>query len=368
MDRFEPDATNETPSTVEKVPHSGVHFDEQPDLPGQPNLSPDIVDALAEKGAGFDSVPQALIDRTRADGDIIHPPVGLPTATGEQGSPAPEQPKSKRNKIIAWIAGVALVLGGGGVVTERILNANSTPEDDPKGNSQVEEDQPNQGEQTNNTPELTPEQAEMEEILNMPKPERFDELDAMTLEQFNQEPIEARVEYANWLNRDAKHLAELWYDASGNPRDELAVTMTVGPENTGEEANANVRSLQRGAITRHFEMYDLEEVPIYDSLQRQKMISASFLYPGSVGAQNWRESAANEDVAGYVPEFYESQDLILADEEVISRGDTYTYTDQAGKEYSAFDFTQREPDGTETNGTLILVVTPTVSQWVVTGE
>lgn len=213
--------------------------------------------------------------------------------------------------------------------------------------------------------EKSPEELEAERIFTLPKPERFDELDAMTLDQFKLESIDARVDYAAWLNRDAIHLAELWHEESDEPHDLIFVSMTVNPENTGDEVLASTQAGLRGAMTRHFEDRDLEEVPNYTPLQREKMATALYLNPDHPFAAKWRTAVADETVNGYVPGFYVKNNILLSDDEVLSRTETSTYTDQNGVERPATDLTLRDQDGQVATATHILVQTANASQWVV---
>lgn len=343
---------------VDKVPHSN---------------SANVPDALRETPVEeFDMTlqeahdagkvsPLPLTEAPEPQYGVESPVIAPETQTSVE---APKRKLSLIQKIGFGAASVAVAAGAVFGTKAIIDNTGEAPTPNTDGTSQIDEG--NQ-EPSGTEEEQTPEVNEMDEILNLPKPERFDELDNMTIEQFNQQPIEARVEYAAWLNRDNQHLAELWFEATESPLDQLAINMTVNPDNTGEEVRANVRGNLRGALSRHFEEYELEQVPLYENLQRQKIVSGSYLYPSHPVAEEWRASAADEKINGYVPDFYATHDLILADEEVTSRSETHTITDQAGIERTAVDLTWREADGKEVSGTYVLIQTATTSQWVLAG-
>ena len=369
MDEFKPDAHK---TTEAKIPHGGGRPDRE-----LGDLDESQVPGLLDKFSGFNTVPDVLVGRTQiedAADTLARTNDSEPTDTIKTTEPAekPESTGMSRGKKfgIAIVGGLAAV----GIAVPTILGLTSNsgdtdkgtaPEKNDKDNSQVEpgangEEKPPVVEEEPATPE-----SPLEQAFNLPKPEKFESLDSMSLEEFNQQPIEDRVAYGMWLNRDSKLLAEEWFEASENPRDQLPITTVVGPENTGEEIEANIRALQRGAISHHFTELGFEKAPLYPSLQREKVINSSFLYTNGPGAENWREGARNDNVNGLTPEIYVQNKLMLADEEVISRSETYTHTDQAGVERPAVDTVIREPNGTEVKSTSILVQTPYGSQWVV---
>lgn len=330
--------------TERQIPHSG---------------NPNLPEGLREQ-------PVNDFDNTRLseayERDLLETPTS-PSALPE-ALPAPEQKKSKKGLAIGISAGLA----GAAIVAGSIIGINAAaqggdeaeaPAADPKTTTEVTPDP---------EPEKSAEELETERLLNIPKPERWDELDAMTLEQFNQQSIESRVEYALWLNRDHEIQNKAWFAESNNPRDELVITLAVGSENTGEEIEANTRSLLRGAMLRHFDYPNLDNVQLYSDLQRQKMADSVFLYAEtSAAAANWRTSVGNSEVSGGDAYGYVKNGLIVADEEVIFRSANYTITDQAGVDRVAVDITVREPDGKETSGTRILIQTSTGSQWISLG-
>lgn len=288
-----------------------------------------------------------------------------PTETPEVRTSA-EAPKNKKSlavKIGVAAAGLAVAAGAVFGVKAVTDNANEAPVKNPDDTTQIEEG----NEQPPVVEEEPPVVNEMEQILNQEKPARFDELDGMTIEQFNLEPIEDRIAYEAWLNRDEKHLAELWHEESDNPRDLIAVNVTPGVENTGEEIQLSVLSGLRGAMSRHFEEYDLSEVPNYTPEQRQKMVSAQYLNPDHPVAIEWRTAVSDETVNGYVPGMYVKNGLLLADEEVLNRTETYSYADQNGIERPATDITRRDESGRVITATYVFVEAGEASQWVVAG-
>jgi hypothetical protein len=288
-----------------------------------------------------------------------------PTETPEVRTSA-EAPKNKKSlavKIGVAAAGLAVAAGAVFGVKAVTDNANEAPVKNPDDTTQVEEG----NEQPPVVEEEPPVVNEMEQILNQEKPARFDELEAMTLDEFKLQPIADRVNYYGYLNRDAKHLAELWYEESDNPRDLIAINMTVNPENTGDEILASTQLGLRGAMTRHFEEYDLEEVPLYTPEQREKMAASLYLNPDNPIAIKWRTAVADETINGYVPGFYVKNNILLADDEVLSRTETTTYTDQNGVEHPATDITLRDETGQVATATHVLIQTESVSQWVVAG-
>lgn len=327
--------------TEQQIPHSG---------------NPNLPEHLREQPVNdFDktSLPEAYAQQ------LLQTPTS--PSTLPEAQPVPEQKKSKKGPLV----GIAAGLAGMAIVAASVIGVNNAA----KKNEEAEAPAPTPNTSTevmpDPEPERSPEELETERLLSLPKPERWDELDAMTLEQFNQQPIENRVEYALWLNRDRQLLDEAWFTESENPRDELAINLVVGPDNTGQEIQANTWSLLRGAMLRHFDRPNLDNVQLYSDLQRQKMSSAAYLYADtSAAAANWRKSVGNSEVNGGDAYGYVKNGLMVADEEVIFRSDNYTITDQAGVERIAVDTTWRNPDGSERSATAVLIQTSTGSQWV----
>lgn len=333
--------------TEQQIPHSG-------NLPEQLREQP-VQD--------FDntSLPEAV------ERELLQTPTS--PASLPEAQPAPEQTKKGKKGLVI---GVSAGLAGAALVAGSIIGLNAAaggaeepeaPVADPKGTTEVTPEPTASAEPED---KRTPEQIEADRIFNLPKPERWDELDAMTLEEFNQQSIEARVEYATWLNRDASRLAELWHEASNNPLDEVAIGLEVHADNSAEEIEASTRQLMRGAVSGHFQSTSTDiEIPYYDVLQRKKMLSGAYLEPGNSAAVAWQKSVEQERVVGWGPDNYVSDGVFLADETNLERGETYVYTDSAGVERSAADTTWRNPDGSENTATNVLIETPSgIKQWV----
>ena len=332
--------------TEQQIPHSG-------NLPEQLREQP-VQD--------FDntSLPEAV------ERELLQTPTS--PASLPEAQPAPEQTKKGKKGLVI---GVSASLAGAALVAGSIIGLNAAaggaeepeaPVADPKGTTEVTPEPTASAEPED---KRTPEQIEADRIFNLPKPERWDELDAMTLEEFNQQSIEARVEYATWLNRDSNRLAELWYEASNNPLDEVAIGLEVHADNTAEEIEASTRQFMRGAITDHHRGVDPEIAPLYETLQREKMISAAYLEPGNAAAEAWRNSARNRELTGSMPNTYVNAGVFLADETNLRRGEARVHTDSAGVERAAVDTTWQNPDGTENTATNVLIETPSgIKQWV----
>lgn len=95
------------------------------------------------------------------------PPTTPPIVTAEQGSPKPERKRLGLGaKIGAGLAGLALAGGAALGITSAVNAGNNTPpEDDPKGNGQVEEE-PGTGEEK---PPVVEEEKTIEQLINETK-------------------------------------------------------------------------------------------------------------------------------------------------------------------------------------------------------
>lgn len=204
------------------------------------------------------------------------------------------------------------------------------------------------------------------ELYNLPKPERFDEYQAMSVEEFWTLPIEDRLEYAMYLNRDAEINMELFHLYTENPKDVMPAN--IGPENTAEEISSNARTLFRGAITAHFGM--LDSVPGYDAVEyssedRQKILAGAFLTPNqSQIFINWNGPVAEDKGSNEMPFIYAAGGQLLADETTTNVSENYTITDPWGTERIARDIMVTEDSGEQFTGTQVLIQTSSYSQWV----
>ena len=205
------------------------------------------------------------------------------------------------------------------------------------------------------------------ELYDMPKPEKFDEYKAMTIEEFWALPIEDRIEYSSYLRRDAEINMEMFHFYTENPKDVMPDSFHAN--NTAEEISVSMRSLIRDSITSHFEWLASSdsnyETVTYDSLDRQKILAAGFLIPNNSQVfTNWNTPVAEDRGSNERPEIYAAHGQLLADEDTFDESDNYTITDQWGTQRIARDIKIVEADGETFTGTMVLIETTSASQWI----
>ncbi len=200
------------------------------------------------------------------------------------------------------------------------------------------------------------------EAYNLPKPEGWDEVDALSLDEFKLLPIETRVDYAAYLNRDNKIEAQRWFMITGNEQDLTPINTVPSTDNTIEEINAFTRDITRAAVISHFGR--IEDAEKYSDTQRQKIATSLYENPDTAPAQAWRDAAVDPDFAGYPSSFYAIDNVMLADETYSEISPIHKIVDRQGVERDAISYVMTESDGKAFAAKVMLVHTDYTSAWV----
>lgn len=183
----------------------------------------------------------------------------------------------KRNRLVA--TGITLGIGIA-ALTGCGPNADAQPGPEPSVTQSVETTAP--------TTEVTPTPTETETpIEEMTIPEDLKQYETMPYEGgFETLPIEQRLPYISWLNRDKEELADLWYKASGLAEDEYPGEITLDSSNQ-DIVTANSYAY-RAAFTSHFNKNGINGTRVvYDVETARKIVSGAFVDAQSPDATTW---------------------------------------------------------------------------------
>lgn len=218
-----PDSRNTNPNPIaEQQPHSGVHGFELPvhDFEGQ-----NLQEAIEQRNlhVQYDEAGQVIIpdtigdhlDPTQTERTSVYEPLVTPVVTPE---------KKSRKRIAAFAAGAvgAAVLGGLGAV--KLFGnddiAEATPNTQPTVGAPVA---PGEAEPTS-----APEAATYGETM----PAELQTYAELAPSEFATSPIEERLAYADWLNRNLEKMAGLRADNLVGPEYDL---VEPSEANTGQQ-------------------------------------------------------------------------------------------------------------------------------------
>jgi len=182
----------------------------------------------------------------------------------------------KRNRLVA--TGITLGIGIA-ALTGCGPNADAQPSPEPSVTQSVETTAP--------TTEVTPAPTETETpIEEMTIPEDLKQYETMSVDEFEALPIEQRLSYISWLNRDKEEIADLWYKASGLAQDKYPGEITLNSSNQ-DIATADSYAY-RTAFILHFSKNGINGSSLlYDADAGRKIISGAFVDPQSPAATTW---------------------------------------------------------------------------------
>ncbi len=206
------------------------------------------------------------------------------------------------------------------------------------------------------TPTETPVAPELkeyttDELIAMedePLPEALAQYESMSVQDFEALPIEERLTYCSYLNRDQNYLEGQWYEAYDQD------ARYIVPENLDENSTAQEIVSQGGydmsnAFVTHF------GGKIYDRDTAQKQIACGFYTAAeSNSAYAYWTDQRNQPYDIVPPKMVAEQDG-LKQNTAIAEKPSYTLTTKDGKEYLARDITSQDAAGNTFEETDILV-------------
>ena len=221
------------------------------------------------------------------------------------------------------------------------------------GNAAVPSESPSVAEAT---PTQTPESTEQkvyttEELIAMedePLPESLVKYESMSVKEFEALPIEERLTYCSYLNRDQDYLEGLWYKAYDQDARYLV------PENLDENSTAQEIISQGGydmsnAFVTHF------GGKIYDRDTAQKQIACGFYTASEANSTYVYWTDQRNQPYDIVPPTLVAEQGGLKQNTAIAEKPSYTLTTSDGKEYFARDITSQDAAGNTFDETDILV-------------
>ena len=258
-----------------------------------------------------------------------------------------EKKKSKKGLIGAGVGLAGLALGGS-LFLGLGNNANGG-EQAPEPNQPVPTDVAEPGGETPVEvviPEIDPANPEpvrfTEEHLialeNIPMPSEYEKYDAMSLEEFTQLPIEERLAYASYLNRDRHYLKSSY--ANGAEDNRYVLGSVVSEASSPEDVVFNANENPLFSFVLHFgnTTYDLDEY--------QKVLSAGFM---DTTSKQYSILMSNEALGtGYAPRS-------LGESEQLTIGQVVSELEQQTLNFNGVDRLVRTvvttlPDGTNEAG------------------
>lgn len=275
-----PDSRNTNPNPVaEQQPHSGVHGYEKPvhDFEGQ-----NLRDAIEQRSlhVQYDDKGQVIIPNSL--GDHIDPTQSERTSVYE---PLATPEKKSRKRLAAIVAGAvgATVLGGLGAI--KVFSESEEPAGQLPSTSAP--DKP--GESSGSNPESSPSVEAVAYGETMPA--ELQTYAEMTPNEFAVLPIEERLMFADWLNRDLEKMAGLRADNLVGPDYDL---VEPSETNTGQQILDRYHATIQSAFLDH-DMSESGQGTLIDKDAAAKLIYS--LYDGEAPTvQNVQASLIDGDL------------------------------------------------------------------------
>lgn len=218
-----PDSRNTNPNPVaEQQPHSGVHGYEKPvhDFEGQ-----NLRDAIEQRSlhVQYDDKGQVIIPNSL--GDHVDPTQSERTAVYE---PLATPEKKSRKRLAAIVAGAvgATVLGGLGAI--KVFGES----EEPAGQLPSTSAPSTPGQDTSQNPESSPSANPEAVAYGETMPAELQTYAVMLPSEFAAAPVEERLAFADWLNRDLEKMADLRADNLVGPEYDL---VEASETNTGQQ-------------------------------------------------------------------------------------------------------------------------------------
>ena len=184
---------------------------------------------------------------------------------------------------------------------------------------------------------------------NEPIPESIAQYESMAVADFEALPIEERLTYCSYLNRDQDYLAGKWYDGYNEDARYLVDATNLNEDSTAQEIiSADGLTLSNAFVT-HFGGI------IYDRDTAQKQIACNFYNATSSNELYAYWTDQRNQPYDIVPPTMVAQEGGLKLNNAISEKPSHTVTTESGKEYFARDITSQDASGNTFDGTHILV-------------
>jgi|GEM_PF-6567833 len=189
---------------------------------------------------------------------------------------------------------------------------------------------------------------ELIDMENEPLPESLEKYESMSVEDFKVLPIEERLSYCSYLNRDQDYLEGAWYDSyGGDPK--YLLPDDLGKESTGQEIITQDAYNISNAFTTHFGGI------IEDIDTRVKQISCATYNANSLSRGADLEAQLREAGDFIVPPGIWAEQDAFKIKDFVSEEAPSTVTTDSGKEYFSRKVTSVDGLGRTFPDTYILV-------------